>query len=708
MYSPIMIAKRQRGLEARLGHKLLRHSPSECQAQRAALDSLLDDKGEMRRPLQPSELAWIENERALCKIDFLYYATRYCYINDTSNRLVLFNPTLGQRVMVGVWGELEERHAEIVIQALKARQLGISTLSELAVAHRVQFFEHTRAVVGSSDPDKSALMSRMMELAWSEMPWWLMPSRTKYKSGQLIEFGNQNSVVSIQHGTQFSGIARGTTVTVGHLSELADFDDPANLVDAALVKAIHPSPRVLLILESTAHGRAGWWFDTWELSKKGYEKGFSRFFPVFLPWYVGQDMYPHPTWLASRRQIFAEWQPSDAALAHKAKAEAYVGANELLRRYLGSGWEMSRPQVFWWDMQREEHRAKGILHIFKQECPADDAEAFQSGNISIFDAETMERARERARQPVGVFGISGSTAEIPARVQPPASSLQPGKRPIEITANWARTQAPSRYLLLPLKYDTSRFDPLGKLVVWEMPQPSEDYAIGVDTAEGVGADRSVIQVVRKGTMKRNDEQVAEFASDVIGALDLWPIVMAIGSLYSTAKEDRLRQPLVAIECSGNGEATQLELKKRGWVNFHLWVRYDSKKIDRSKATKLGWYTNTWSRAMMLDNLIKYVRDGWVDLNSLWLMDEEMANFERNEDKNKLMAALGAHDDRIMALGIALFCAHDSETRGASGSVAQTRQEQQAADLVYPTYPGHPGSQPELAFNNHLRSSIEFY
>jgi hypothetical protein len=89
--------------------------------------------------------------------------------------------------------DLEEQGRAIAIMILKARQLGMSTGTEIAVGHRPQFYPQVNATVASSDPDKSALMAKMMELCWDHMPWFLMPVRTRYKVGELIEYGRQNS-----------------------------------------------------------------------------------------------------------------------------------------------------------------------------------------------------------------------------------------------------------------------------------------------------------------------------------------------------------------------------------------------------------------------------------------------------------------------------------------------------------------------------------
>src|SRR5689334_18661543 len=160
----------------------------------AKLDSLLDDNGELDRKkrsigLLQAERNFIRNEITLCRIDFLYWAVRYCFVrHKETGQLVLFVPNVAQRIVLSMWAEMEERGLAIDFINVKARQLGVSTLSELAIAHRVQFQPNINAVTASSDPEKSKEMAKMMETCWANQPWWMVPEKTAYRTGQLIEF----------------------------------------------------------------------------------------------------------------------------------------------------------------------------------------------------------------------------------------------------------------------------------------------------------------------------------------------------------------------------------------------------------------------------------------------------------------------------------------------------------------------------------------
>src|SRR5882672_1551936 len=617
MYSPKIIAERTIKGERKLGFTFKRHTVKEIIEQNRRLNELIGDDGRLVRPLSTEEEEWILNERSLCKIDFRYFASNYAFILDFTGGLVRFKPNIAQEIVLQVWAELEEQGRSISIQQLKARQLGVSTLTEIAVAHRAQFYTFVTAVVASSDPEKSKKMAMMMERCWQHAPWWMLAGQTAYRTGELIEFGEMNSGISIQHGTQFSGIARGDTPTVCHLSELCDFSNPEELVDASLLKAMHVSPWLFLILESTAKGRRNWWHRTWEFSKENWAAGRARFYPMFLPWFVGTDICPTETWLHVEHPIPQEWEPSQLTMHHAERARASVLADPLLLKHFGKEWTMPIEQMWWWEVTRAEYAAKKELSQFYSETPADDLEAFQSTNVSAFDSDTLSIYRERTRPPLSVFGFVGRPDEIPLRLQPDRREVDVQQPALTIRSRWNPSVEPFECQLIPLKFTGySNFDPMGKLLLWEMPEEDETYGLGVDTSDGIGLDRSTIQVLRKGTPDRNDALIAEFASAYINAFDLWPLCLSLGTLYSPESSDRrIRQARIVVECKGNGESTQLELRKRGWANFHPWMRYDSKRLRPQDSHKLGWFTNYWSRAMMMDMLLKAVRDEWIDVYS---------------------------------------------------------------------------------------------
>lgn len=643
-----------------------RYTVSQCRAAVERLNALLDpatgelDTRKRPRGLLPIEKEFIRNEVAMCRLDFKYFCERYVYISDKeTGQLGLFRFNQAQRIVLSMWSEMEEKGLAISFLSIKARQLGISTLSEMAIAHRVQFQPNINAIVASSDPKKSKLLAKMMETCWDNEPWWLVPEITARRAGELIEFGKQNSAVSIQHGTQFSGIARGTSTNCVHCSEVADYDNPKELIDASLMGAAHESSHLFMSLESTAKGRDNWLHRAWLNSKQNWPK--TRLRPVFLPWYVSDenDMYPSKAYLR-RNPVPDNWIPSADTAKMVEGASIYIKNYAPVRRYLGAGWKMRPEQAWWWECERNEAVQKRQLTSFQAETPGTDFEAFQSSNISAFDGELIAELRDRtlATEPY-VFAFTGDA--VSTRLYPDKRDVRGNMSTIPVTAQWRRDVPAINFSLVPLKFESYQENPNGRLYIYEFPRANCIYVIGADTAEGIGQDRSVLQVIRL----RNqwdphdlDVQVAEFACSMTNARDLWPLALCLGTYYSTpdnkGKVEQIRQ---VIECNGGGESVQYELQKLGWWNFHPWKSYDNKK--QTHYNKIGWFTNYRTRAMAVDTIVCALRDEWLVINSPWFVDE-MDSFERDESRQSLRAGQGGHDDRVMAMAFSLFSSYVDE------------------------------------------------
>lgn len=630
------------------------HTLSEVETMSAHFNSLIDSQGNLTRKLTLDEHRWMINERALCRWDFNYYITRYYRIlHWDGTQIVPLNPNIPQRIAIDLWAEREAQNLSIAQLYLKARQEGVTTLWQAAVAHRVQFFPNVRAVVGSSRPDKSREMIGKALTAWNLMSWYIRSPATTYRAGELILFDRMKSSINIQHGAKVkSGMARGETPSVVHLSECAEYLNPEEDIDSAIVFAMHRSPNMLLGLESTAKGQLNWWHKNWLDAKANWNNPTnpSLFQPVLLPWYIASDIYPTETWLRET-PIPQNWKPSALTERHARKASAYVRATPLLSKHLSSTWNMPPAQQWFWEATRAQYERRGQLNSFYQEMPADDIEAFQHDGASIFSAEQIMVYNDSAQHPKMVYGLEGPTDEVRIDLQPDRREVNPNYRPLVITSQ-RETGGKSEYRLLPLRLDgyPNQFSPIGKILVWEPPMDGVDYGLGIDTAQGIGQDRSVIEVLRKATIAAVARQCAEFASEWVSASDLFPYAHCLAKLYQRKDPaGQIKQPYITIETNNGGDAVQLALRKAGWGRLHPWMRYDKKLIDASKAQFVGAVTTSWSRDLVLGHLIKALRDGLLDIDSPWFI-QEMQTLQKEEGKARIAAILGAHDDRFFALG----------------------------------------------------------
>lgn len=684
------IIKKKHDLPLRWNLKI--PSKGEREEMRAHFETLLDPKGFLIRDVTDEERLWILVESTIAKLDFTYFSNNYGTIIDWTSRPILVEFNIAQKLILSLIAEYEELGYALMFLFLKARRLGITTLWQLLLAHRVMFYRNVGAYTGSAEQTKSREMVQMIEMIWEYLPWWMKPRMTAYRAGELMQFGDLKSAVVVQWGNQKQGIGRGATPTIAHLSEVSSFEHPEELIDAALAKAILENPFGMLAMESTAMKLGDWLNLTWDYMVKADAKGLAKYKPIFLPWYVGTDLYP--TEAGYRRRPAPEnWNIPHYVEQHAIAAKVYVDSNRFLKKALGDEWEMSLRQKWWYHLEFEEARERKQMHVFLRELPASAAEAFQNANPSVFTIETMQETRTQSITsfPVGVFQLSGK--EVPF--------IYRDKKIIGDSIS-LRCLSPDGVLMEEFSLEPVECDgwpdpdPDDKVFIWEWPQAGETYGVWCDPSEGVGRDGSSIGVIKKATPWHPDEQVAEWRSNRVYQHDLWAWMYALCHLYTVRGIDgEWRDPLAAIEVNiGAGDAVQTEMLKRGYTHFYREMDMTQigetgaqyQKRPRAIRDRMGWRTDVRTRPKMISLFRKMVRDGTFKVRSPFLV-REMATLEYNIDKQKIMAIANEYDDRIMGAAMLLTCWYDPELYGnAPHAFVQEREYEQELERM-PVYMG---------------------
>lgn len=211
-------------------------------------------------------------------------------------------------------------------------------------------------------------------------------------------------------------------------------------------------------------------------------------------------------------------------------------------------------------------------------------------------------------------------------------------------------------------------DPRGVVWVWEEPQRSQSYVVGCDptmgiagwnrtlrTKDDVRVDNAAIQVFRMGG-SRPDVQVAEYAAP-IDAESLAPICNMLGRLYGGSDEDG--QALMCIEVyPGTGWMTKRELiSKYGYYRMPPWL-VEGHGIAMRDTQKVGWYSTRSTRQDLWTRGISHLQKHMARLHSQWLV-EEMADCTPDSFLSMSgRARNGLHDDRVVAMLIALWFANE--------------------------------------------------
>lgn len=207
----------------------------------------------------------------------------------------------------------------------------------------------------------------------------------------------------------------------------------------------------------------------------------------------------------------------------------------------------------------------------------------------------------------------------------------------------------------------------GRLLVYEWPKRAK-YVIGVDPAQGLGADRSVVQVLKVGTSEYADTQVAEFASDMHGPVDLAEIAAAIGRMYSGEEDEALA--IVELNSAGGGNTCQSDMRFK-WGYNNLYVRKKEVQLEAGFATQFGWTSTPVKRRQIVYRGIQAFNAGDLLVNSPHLI-EEMRDFQPEQSDAIAAASSGKHDDRVMALFMAHLAAHEDEWMSGDNVSRQRR------------------------------------
>lgn len=404
MYSPQLVSLRVAEIERRFGKAipggLREYSVPEVQEFQAGFRGLFDKKGNPTRALSPRETAFVQNERILGKISYRYFAERYWTVNLAGQTLgPLFPLWESQQLVLDRIADVEwERYQSgypdgLIFDTLKARQMGLSTLAESFIGHRLITHSHVNALLASDVPDNSNFLYDFFERGVDHLPWYMKPTITERVKNDEMVFGHGSRLMmgaskstrgadkTDAGGGKKGQLGRGKTVSMIHLSELATWTNPSQ-IDSSLEPGIPASPLTFWIKESTAQGRGprNWWYMDWQLAKSGR----SRSVAIFIGWYAEKTKYwrPYPT----------SWVPNDDTLKHAARI-----AETSPRWMRGRAYHCSKEQLYWYETTRAEKAARDQLEEFLQEYPADDEEAFQLSGKSVFPVLLRERVKNQMR-----------------------------------------------------------------------------------------------------------------------------------------------------------------------------------------------------------------------------------------------------------------------------------------------------------------------
>jgi hypothetical protein len=388
MYSERVAAERIENVEKALKLKVQRRTIAEVDEFRERLEKLLDADGKLTRSLAPTEMEFVRSERLLSKFDFNYWRDRYATAQKDGSegggvgRVKLW---ASQEKALETIAKIEELCFEakkrneavdgICVVMHKARQLGATAFSRLLLVHRLTNWQHIRGMAASVDDDKIMELYDRDKLCIDNLPFYLKPAIGYDVKAEHLYFDKLDSRILYQQSRQQSGLGQGRQFDIAHLTECAFWPYP-NMIELDFFPTLPLGINTLCILESTANGMGGWWYDFTEDVRKGLQR---RWRYIFAPWYIESKK--------NRAAPPEAWNPSEMTMQHAKKVY------ETSREYTGKDTLLEREQLYWYETERAAALRRGKLNLFLTNYCATPEESFQYTNAGQFSTEVLERIR---------------------------------------------------------------------------------------------------------------------------------------------------------------------------------------------------------------------------------------------------------------------------------------------------------------------------
>jgi hypothetical protein len=594
--------------------------------------------------LSADELRWIGEEVDRC-LDQRYFLENWYCIRTENGQIKTLYPFLDQQeIIYAVSQEEWGNNGYCLLIILKGRQTGTTVYISGTMFHRTIFTPNTFTLTVAQNEKTSTHIFKMMLNAYHLMPWWLRPEYLFKQEGNYIEFQREDekqrmtnpglaSAIQIDNAQKSTGVAIGRTVRCFHGSEISRWPD-ADIFTADIEPSMNAKDEYG-VMESTAFGRNGLFYDHWRGSVDGETGWRALFVPVYRV-----KKYSLP--IKGRLTLTEE----EKSFTERVKREE----------------NFDIPKTFWaWRRRRiiSTTRTTGGPWAHFESYPITPMEAFQSSGECAFDKTSlMYQLNKNCRKPRLVGEISLSDP----RLGVVNTDLIREVRDDEIL--------PRRKGEEELKRD--------RLWIWEKPDPSEVYYISGDTALGVvDGDYSVAEVWRGGIGRDPDVQVAEWwghcpptqFANIMAALGFW-----YKQAGSTASE-------IAVEYQGPGITAGDKLIEMDYPNLYRPRHKD--RVSTQFTPYFHWVTTIKTRDLIIATMNEALLSGTVIIRSEGLIDE-MFDFAAMESGGKYQGQ-GNTDDACMSAQIGLYCLRETTIDLRQMSDTRERAESATDTNVYVVY-----------------------
>jgi len=395
-----------------------------------------------------------------------------------------------------------------------------------------------------------------------------------------------------------------------HNSEAGKWPENAGLFTSDIEPSMNAKDE-FGVIESTAFGRNGFFYNHW----RGSVNGDTGWRPVFIPVYRVKKYF-----LPIKANEVFELTDEEQAFTDKVLKEDKI---------------QIRPEFWKWRRKRIRSAvaSTGAPWEHYEAYPITPDEAFQSSGVCAFDRTSLQNQQMRnVCKPLWVGEISLAEDDH--------------------TPNIAQLREIDDEEEVKARKGSEKLVTHDRLWVWAWPEPGENYYVSSDSGLGVvDGDYSVCEVFRVGTGRDPDEQVAEWwghenpkgFARINAALGYWYIG------HDGPSE-------VATEYQGPGITTGDELTALDYPNLYRPRHKD--RVSNQLTPYFHWLTTIKTRDPIITNMNEALLSNTVQIRSKELIDE-MYDFGSLGGR---FEGQGNNDDGTMASMIGLYCLRETFQR----------------------------------------------
>ena len=242
-------------------------------------DIVIDDATALR--IQEAKKSFVSHYRGNARAFIEDFIT---ILDGNTNEEIQFKFNTAQVLLVN---ELENSRW---LAAPKARQLGITTLTNALALHHALFVNNANTICMAVKTDNAVENLRRIKGMFKSMPEWVQKTVMLWSKEEFLDnqhlwnfksliTGSINKIEVSSASSEDS--TRGKTPTFLHWTEVA-FSDIAEDIFTSVFPALNRRQDSVIILESTGNGNNGFYYDICVGNKKGFGV-------VFMPWFLDHN-----------------------------------------------------------------------------------------------------------------------------------------------------------------------------------------------------------------------------------------------------------------------------------------------------------------------------------------------------------------------------------------------------------------------------------